>query len=232
MKKILLASAYDVFLRKNKELLMFQEIQLYTAISGREALKLNKEHGFDLILVDSILSDMSGISLYSLVHKEETSRDIPVILVCQNIKGYIERAKQSSAITVLIKPVDPITILKTVGSFINLELCRSIRAKLNVKVLSNKQRLDFYCFSKDISSTGILLETELELLIGSIINCQFTLPNSRKIETEGEVIRYMIGAEYKNLYGVKFINLPSNCQRVIDEYINSTVNSGYNGRAA
>jgi CheY-like chemotaxis protein len=232
MKKILLASAYDVFLRKNKELLMFKEIQLYTSLSGSEALKLNKEHSFDLIFVDSILADMSGISLCSLVHKEENARDIPVILACQNIKECIDRAKQSSAVAMLIKPVDPINILKTIGSFIDLDLCRSIRAKLNVKVLSKKQNLDFYCYSKDISSTGILLETELELLIGSSIYCQFTLPHSRKIETEGKVIRYMIGAECKNLYGIKFIDLASTYQRVIDNYINSIANSGYNGMDA
>jgi CheY-like chemotaxis protein len=232
VKKILLASAYDVFLRKNKELLIFEEIQLYTSLSGSEVLKLNKEHGFDLIFVDSILADMSGISLCSLVHKEEKSRGIPVILACQNIKECIERAKQSSAAAMLIKPIDPINILKTVGGFIDLDLCRSIRAKLNVKVLSKKQNLDFFCYSKDISSTGILLETELELLIGSSIYCQFTLPNSRKIETEGKVIRYMIGAECKNLYGVRFIDLPSVHQRAIDNYINSTANSCNSGKGA
>jgi CheY-like chemotaxis protein len=224
MKKILLASAYDVFLRKNKELLMFQEIELYTAISGREALKLNNEHCFDLILVDSKLADMSGIDLCSLVHREEKSRLIPVILVCQNIKGYIERAKQSSAQAMFIKPVDPTALLKNVGSLIGLELCRSIRAKLNVKVLSRKQNLEFWCYSKDISSTGMLLKTELELLIGSSIYCQFKLPDSRQIETEGKVVRYMIGAECKNLYGIKFVDLSSTYQRVIDDYISSNVN--------
>lgn len=225
MKKILIVSAYDVFLRKNKELLMFQEIQLYTATRGSEALKLTKEHDFDLILADSKLADMDGIAFCSLVHDEEHPRNIPVIFVSQNIKGCIDRARKSSATVLLIKPVDPIILLKHVGGLIDLELCRSIRAKLNVKVLSKKQNLDFHCYSKDISSTGILLKTDLALMIGSSIFCQFTLPHSKRIEVEGKVVRYMIGAECKNLYGVKFIDLPPNSQRVIDNYINSSIQS-------
>ena len=212
--------------------MMRMGFKLFSVTTGAEALKLNKEYHFDLILADLKLEDMGGGTLCTLVRKEETSRDVPVILICHNIPGSIERIEQSSATAMLIKPVDPIKLLETVGSYLDLQLVRNKRVVLQVKVLSKKSGLEFFCFSHDISNTGILLETEFQLALGSRITCQFTLPGSCQIEPEGEVIRCMSALECENLYGVKFVNLPTYSRRAIDDYINSTANSGDGTRAA
>jgi c-di-GMP-binding flagellar brake protein YcgR len=87
-------------------------------------------------------------------------------------------------------------------------------------VLSKKSALEFFCFSHDISTTGILLETEHQLDLGSRIHCQFNLPDSCLIETEGEVVRMLNSAEDLHLYGVKFIGLAPSYRRAIETYVN------------
>lgn len=234
MKKVLLASASKVFLKRNTNLMMGMGMgfRLFSVTTGAEALKLNKEYHFDLILADLKLEDMGGGTLCTLIRKEEASRDVPVILICHNIPGSIERIEQSCATAMLIKPVDPIKLLETVGSYLDLQLVRNRRVVLQVKVISKKSGLEFFCFSHDISNTGILLETEFQLALGSRIVCQFTLPGSCRIEPEGEVIRCMSALECENLYGIKFVYLPTSSRRAIDDYINSIAISGDSTKAA
>ena len=86
MKKVLLASASRVFLKRNSNLLKGRGFQLITTMSGADALKLHKEYCFDVILADLKLEDMSGCTLFSLVRDEEVSRHVPVILICRKIR--------------------------------------------------------------------------------------------------------------------------------------------------
>jgi len=229
MKKVLLASASRVFLKKSSSLLSQRGFQLVTLSSGDEALRLHEQYHFDLILADLQLEDMSGCTLCSLVRREEKVRHIPIILICHNISGSINRVEQSGASAMLLKPIEPVQLLETIGSFIDLQMVRSKRVILNVKVLSRKSDLEFYCLSHDISKTGILLESEYELELGSRITCQFALPGSNLVEIEGEVIRSLNTWECKNLYGIKFIAIPLPYRREIDTYVTLSANSGANG---
>jgi CheY-like chemotaxis protein len=225
MKRVLLASASRVFLKKSSSLLSQRGFQLVTLNSGTEALKLHLEYNFDLILADLQLEDMSGCTLCSLIRQEENVRHIPVILICHNISGSINRIEQSGASAMLLKPIEPVQLLETIGSFIDLQMVRSSRVMLNVKVLSKKSDLEFFCFSHDISKTGILLETEYQLDLGSRIFCQFNLPDSRQIEIEGEVTRSLNSWECKTLYGVKFVAVPMPYRKEIDTYVAAHANS-------
>jgi len=219
MKKVLLVSSSRVFLKRNSNLLQGRGFQLFTAMSGAEALKLQRESFFDLILADLKLEDMCGCTLFTLLRSEEDSQHVPVILICHKFSGSMERVQQSGASAMLLKPIDPVQLIETIGSFLDMQIGRSKRVVLNVKVLVKKIDLEFYCLSHDISNTGILLEAEYQLESGSRILCQFTLPGSIRIETEGEVIRFVSTREDECLYGVKFIDLSLTYHKAIDRFL-------------
>lgn len=221
MKKVLLASASRAFLNRNTNLLLKRGFQLFTATSGAEALRLHEEHLFDLILSDLELEDMAGNKFCYLAHTGEPKRHVPVILTCHNIPGTLERVRQSGASAILIKPIDPIQLVETIGRFIDLQIGMSTRVVLDVTVIISKYNEEFTCFSHDLSNAGILLETGYQLDLGDRIVCRFTLPGSCQIEAVGEVIRSMSTLEGKALYGVKFIDLPLSCRRGIDDYVAS-----------
>jgi CheY-like chemotaxis protein len=221
MKKVLLASASQSFLDRNAKLLMKRGFCLITAKSGEEALKLNKENQLDLILSDVQMADMSGCTLCSLIKSDENVRDVPVIVSCHDTRWSIDKVMQSGASGFILKPIDPIQLMEAIGGFVGLQLGRSKRVVLKVRVISKDQNLEFLCFSHDISNSGILFETGHQLLLSSRIICQFTLPGSCSIETEGKVVRKMSALECDNLYGVKFIALRFSFRRAIDKYIAS-----------
>jgi CheY-like chemotaxis protein len=219
MKKVLLVSGYISFLTRNSNLLRNRDFQIFTANSGGEALKLHKAHCFDLILVDFKLEEMGGCTLCSLIRKGEDSPLVPIIITCHNLPGSIERVAECGASSMLLKPIEPITIVEAINGFLDFPLIRSRRVVLKVNVLSKAYEEEFFCFSHDLSNTGILIETDYQLAIGSRITCKFTLENICDIEAEGEVTRMMTGSECENLYGVKFIELPLSSHNNIDKYI-------------
>jgi CheY-like chemotaxis protein len=219
MKKVLVVSGYISFLTRNSNLLKNREFQVFTAHSGGEALKLHKEHHFDLILVDFKLEEMGGCTLCSLIRKGKDSPQIPLIITCHNLPGSIERVAECGASRMLIKPIDPIILMEAISGFLDLPLIRSKRVVLKVDVLSKANDQDFVCFSHDLSNTGILIETDYQLAVGSRITCKFTLQDISDIEAEGEVIRMLTGTECENLYGIKFIALPLSSHKNIDRYI-------------
>lgn len=221
MKKILLVSGYISFLTRNSNLLRNREFQVFTAYRGGEALKLHKEHHFDLILVDFKLEEMGGCTLCSLIRKGEDSPQVPIIITCHNFPGSIERVAECGANRMLLKPIDPLNLMETISGFLDFPLIRSRRVVVKVNVLSKANEQEFFCFSHDLSTTGILIETDYQLAIGSRIICKFNLDNFYDNEVEGEVTRMMTGLECENLYGVKFIALPLFCHENIDKYIAS-----------
>jgi CheY-like chemotaxis protein len=221
MKKILLAIRYKVLLRKYTNLLMNWGFHIFATSRGAEALRLQKEHNFDLIVADFELEDMSGCTFCSLVRKEDNSQSVQIILTCYDIPERIERGKLSGASTIVIKPIDPIRFLEVIGDHAGLHLIRGKRVALEIVVTIKQNGKEFICFSRDISNTGILLKSDYELNIGNRITCKFTLPDYCQVEIDGEVVRYLTDLECDNLYGVKFIAIKPFYKRVIRNYIGS-----------
>lgn len=221
MKKILLASGYISFLTRNSNLLRNRGFSIFTAKNGGDALNLHKEHHFDLILADFKLEEMGGCTLCSLIRKGEDAPKVPIIITCHNFPGSIERVSECGASRMLLKPIEPISLMEAVSEFLDSSLVRSRRVVLKVNVLSTAYDQEFICYSHDLSNTGILLETDYQLAIGSRITCKFTLENISDIEAEGEVTRMLSGLECENLYGVKFIALPLSCHKNIDRFISA-----------
>jgi len=194
---------------------------IFATTSGAEALKLQKEHNFDLIVSDFELEDMNGCTFCSLVRQEENSRHVQIILACYNIPERIKRGKLSGANTIIIKPIDPVRFLEAIGNHIGLLLIRGKRVALEIAITIEKNGREFICFSRDISNTGMLLKSDYALALGDRITCKFTLSDYCQVEAEGEVVRYMTDLECDNLYGVKFISIAPYFQRAIGNYIAS-----------
>jgi len=224
MKKVLLTSKSKAFLERNSSLLVRRGFKLYAATNGAEAVILHQEQQFDLILADYKLGDMFGYTLCSQITALEHGQKIPLIVISLNISAEVKRATECGASAVLLKPVDPKKLLETIIAFIDLQMLRSKRIAFNAAVLCRKSDLEFCCLSRDISNTGILLESD-QLSLGSRVRCQFALADSKLIEAEGEVVRSITTREGKNLYGVTFTEISLSYLRAIISFIVSTAAS-------
>jgi CheY-like chemotaxis protein len=221
MKKILVVSLSRTFLKRKTNLLRQRGLHLFIATSGAEALKMHAEHHFDLIFIDLQLEDMGGYTLCSLVRRQEKDRHTPIILICLRIQSSIERAEQSGASAVLLRPIESVHLMETIGGFLDMQMIRNRRVMLNAKVLIRTAEQEFFCLSHDISNTGMLVKSGCQLEFSQRLVCRFTLPGSCRIETAAEVTRYVQNCGNETLYGLKFIDLPLADSRAIDSYVTS-----------
>ncbi len=232
LKKILLVSSSKSFLERNASLLKGEGFQIITAQSGLEALQLQKEYHFNLILSDLHLLDMGGDALTKALRNDDTSKNVFIILICYDNADERARIADSGADAKIVRPAKPEQILETVGSLLDMQIGRPKRAMLTVKVSGKKGNAEFDCISIDISNTGILLETEYPLVIGDRIHFNFTLPGAGLIETEGDVIRSVNILERTYKYGVQFVGLSLSSRNAIVSYVTAFRNKAAGGHGS
>lgn len=227
MKKILIISSSASFVERNGALLRRSDFQIFNISNGSAAIDIIESESIDLVLVDIHLDDMSGEAFCQKLFSRFPSRKFVLILVCNdnehdtgNLKG-CEALKGCGADALLARPVKPMQLVKTVGQFLTVQLVRSRRVSLRVKVTSKKDHVEFFCISHNISLTGMLIETEYFLEVGSTIICQFQIPGSTQVETEGEVVRSARTMDGAHQYGIYFTTLSRTSRHEIDAYIAS-----------
>lgn len=82
---------------------------VFTAISGQEALRLVLKHKFDLALLDVQMPEMDGFELAQLIHSRKETEDLQIIFITAISKEqeYVKKGYEVGAINYLFKPIDP-----------------------------------------------------------------------------------------------------------------------------
>ena len=114
--------------------------KVVTAAGGAAALELVTAQGFDLILLDLIMPDMSGFEVLRRLKVSEESRDIPVIVISalDEIDSVV-RCIEAGAEDYLSKPFNPILLQARVGASLEKKWLRD-REKKFIADLENEKR--------------------------------------------------------------------------------------------
>ncbi|MCV2369987.1 sensor histidine kinase [Roseateles oligotrophus] len=109
-------------LRSLQGLLDSPELQLQSALSGQEALRLALRTDFALILMDVQMPEMDGFETAELLRSMAKTRRQPIIFV--TAAGQTEhiqfRGYDAGAVDVLLKPIDPNILISKVRVFVEL----------------------------------------------------------------------------------------------------------------
>lgn len=99
-----------------------------SANSADEALERLREGRPDLILLDLMMPLKTGINLFNKIKKNETYRDIPVVIVTgiqerfsADFKGFFEGLKLKKPSAFVEKPVNPEELVRTVKKELGLD---------------------------------------------------------------------------------------------------------------
>jgi DNA-binding response OmpR family regulator len=100
---------------------MGQEYELIKASSGKEALKKLADHKIDLILLDIMMPQMSGLEVLENLRGAEKTRLIPVIMVTA-LKETEDKVKalEAGCDDFISKPVDKVELLARVKSILKI----------------------------------------------------------------------------------------------------------------
>ena len=103
--KILVVDDNEEFCQNIKDILELNDYEVVTAYDGFKGLKLVKENGFDLVLMDVKMPVMNGVETYKKI--KEVAANTPVIMVtAYTVEDLIKEALQNGAYGSLRKPLD------------------------------------------------------------------------------------------------------------------------------
>lgn len=171
------------------------------ALDGKEGYQIAIEESPDLILMDMMMPELSGLESMKLIRQNEELKDIPIIFItAYKTPQNMEEAFREGAIDFIGKPIDVNELRSRVNKALSIgETLKRIRNKIN---LYEQER-------EEIEKSVILTQNEQNSFI--IINLE------GKIEWANE--------GFKNLHGISLDNLKTdNKATVFDLYTDENIN--------
>jgi response regulator RpfG family c-di-GMP phosphodiesterase len=208
MKKIIIDNALKDIVQQQVSVLASNNNKILYIESGREALAVHRKEQADIVIIKPDFPDMPCEQLCSDIRGDEGLRRVSILIVCSDNPSDIERCQKCGA-NDYIQPQTQTTFLRKVARLLNISERTSYRVIVRVAQREKNNMNHVFCTSQNISSSGILLETDSVLNQGDKITCSFFLPNSIRIVTEGEIVRIVEKEDGSKNYGVKFVDIPS-----------------------
>lgn len=89
------------------------------AADGEAGLAMLKEDGADLVLLDVAMPKMDGFEVCRSIRSNPETADTPIVFYTASVVGDLERdIRKAGGNAVLIKPVDPQEVAKTIRGLI------------------------------------------------------------------------------------------------------------------
>ena len=86
---------------------------------GRHAIRTARKEKPDLILLDIMMPDMDGYTILNKIKKEETMKNIPVVMVTAlELDGNKLFARECGASAYITKPINSRQLIETVAHFL------------------------------------------------------------------------------------------------------------------
>lgn len=218
MKRILVIGDRQHQLEKGDNVLSRPYLEVFSATSSEEALKIHREQKMDLIIADLDMPGISGDELCSRIRKKKEWKDVSLILVCRNEEVTIERCKACGANAILTTPVDPNELVKKVIVLLRISERKGMRVLTKLAVDGGAENRFFLAHSQNISTTGILLFTDHVLKQGDTITLSFYLL-SKHITVKGQIARVTKLKDGPFQYGVKFVSIDPQSKSMIERFI-------------
>ncbi|HWR58848.1 MAG TPA: response regulator [Thermodesulfovibrionales bacterium] len=219
MKKVLIVGAIKSAIEEKRRILSNRGLMVFTAVSGEDARAVHEREKVDLIVADLDMSGMSGDKLCSLVRNDASLKSVSFIIICRDTRSALDRCASCGANAYITEPLDPVLFLEKLSSLIHVSKRSAMRVLLKVSVKGNLKSQGFFCTSVNVSTSGILLQSDKIISKGAVINCSFFLPRAQIISADCEVTRVAEVSPGLYQYGAKFLRLPTHYKASIDDFV-------------
>jgi hypothetical protein len=172
---------------------------------------------------------MTSEQFCSMIRENEDLRAVSMIMVCADSPEAIERSAQCRANVVLQYPVHPFVLMVKAQQLLDIAAREMLRVLLSASVDGRIDDEPCLCRVRNISATGMLIESDTPLVEGARLSCMFYLPNARKIEVSGRIMRSLEqspGHEVRQ-YGLMFTDITAEAKRLLADYVEKTSRTSY-----
>lgn len=221
LKKILVVDALAASLSRHKALLARADVQVFGSTSGDEALGILRAEGIDLVVVDLDLPGGGAEALCGKIREDPDLKGTSLIVMCRNSEAALKKAAKCRANACLTRPIRGAALRQAADRLLAVPDRRSYRVLVRVEADSVAHRAAFFCTSGNLSTAGLLIETDARLAKGDALTCSFFLPDRARIVARAEVVRIAPKPDGHLQYGLRFVNLPMGERAAIRAFVNA-----------
>lgn len=190
-KKILLVDDSNFFLEVEKDIFSRADCEIFTAKSGKEALKLVKSQQPDMVLMDLYMHDMKGDECCASIKADPELRAIPVIIVTHSISPEDKSlCLKAGCDDYIVKPVNKSSILGRVEKFIDINVVGGHeKAPISAEVTYVVDNYPHKGYAYVISEDDMYMKGDHLSPVGTTVNIIFSIAGiGENIAAECEVV--------------------------------------------
>jgi DNA-binding response OmpR family regulator len=124
MKRIIVCDDEPHITEGLRHLLRAPERHVEVASSGKEVLRLVEQGAPDLLIIDIMMPEMSGLEVVANLRNSGVARHLPIIILTAKGQGQdAALAQEMWGAVVIGKPFDPATLRKLVATTLEQRAC-------------------------------------------------------------------------------------------------------------
>jgi CheY-like chemotaxis protein len=224
VKKILIVDDMPDGLRALRQALMRPGIAVLEAQSGRQALDLHRREHADLIFLDYAMPGLDGEEVARRIRADPALRDVSIVMVADDARETTRmRAIAAGANDFLSRPIQLAEIHTRIQRLVDVAARKP--TKLLAQVEAPGGPVSFIGRIVNLSTSGLLLETDAEVDLGRDLALTFSLPGTEtRVRAAARVVRRAPGTGSAK-WGLRFTNVDEAGRRALREYVDRPVTS-------
>jgi CheY-like chemotaxis protein len=219
-KRILLVTDEPRFFESSENTFQARGCDVFTAMSGLEAVGFLEKNSTNLVLCDGAPSDVSPTDLASAMG---SNSELVIVASPEDNSENMVTYRSISSVQVVNMPVLNKELLKVTGKILGTPNRKFISILVQVKVTRPKVTTIFGK-SKDLSESGLLVECSAPLILHDKVSLSFLIPGAEKmVQAEAFVARDVGGSGRARRYGLKFVSLKADEKAVIQDFLSGKI---------
>lgn len=221
IQKIIITKEIKPLIGGESQFLDRADIRILPASSNKEALDLHRAEKADVIIADLDGDVLNGERFCSAIREDKELCRVSLIITHSGNAADLRRISSCRANAFVEKSACPDALIERARQLLSVPVREAYRSPIGIVVNCDIKQDASIGYAENISTTGMLIDTEKRFLVGEILLCSFVLPDSTHVRTEAEVVRVSARATEHdcNQYGIRFRDLAENFRDAIYDYV-------------
>lgn len=202
-------------------------VTVKAAKTWSEAAKILALGDVDVVVVNMDVGSVDGLDIIKHIRVSDW-REVPIVATSVQASQRVRNSAVKTGADLFVEqPVPRDYFIEKIKALLDQKTRTTERVSADLEVSFKLAGKDYSCGVGDLSVSGVLLSTDLELTQGQTLELSFLLGASHKpVRIKGEVVRRIEGSKKHSDHftgiGVRFVEFQNDAQQRIESYIART----------
>jgi len=223
MNKVLLLADNATVLETHRNILSNRGLHLFSATNIEEAMEMHSRENVNLIICCLKGSNTSCNDLCKKIRRHDELKNVSIIVLVPPAGSAedVDFCLRSGTNDYLKEPEEPVDLIQKVLKYVNIATRLDTRLEVRMKVEGRVEKEVFAGLALNISTSGMLLESEHAFSISQKVPFSIIIPDSGKVlNVTGQIVRTGLSRFLDNtLYGVSFEDMGDDQKKSVEDHI-------------